>query len=71
MRKLLLFCLTFALLLAALILAPLSGATKNGPSSRRTSDGKKTTTSQAPGAPRVVTAVGFGVSRPVRVLAQE
>ncbi len=70
MRKLLLLCLTFGLLLAALILAPLSGATKNGTSSGRKPDGKKTT-KQAPTAPSVVTAVGFGVSRPVRELAQE
>jgi subtilisin-like proprotein convertase family protein len=65
MRKLLWLCLTFALLLTALILAPLSGATKNGQSRQA---GK--TAQQKTSGPRSFKAVYFGESPTVRELAQ-
>ena len=69
MRKLLWLCLTFALLLAGLILAPLSGATKNGHSNRDLQD-VKIAAQQMSSRPRSFKAVNFGVSPTVRELAQ-
>ena len=58
-----------ALLLAALTLAPLSGAAGNGDSSRDAQAGK-IAAQQAPSAPRSLQAVSFGVSPDVRELAR-
>ncbi|MCU1263814.1 MAG: hypothetical protein JWM21_132 [Acidobacteria bacterium] len=69
MRKLFWLCMTFALLLAALILAPLSGATKTGQSGKSEETGK-TAVQQKSSGPRSSKAVYFGESPTVRELAQ-
>ena len=68
MRKLFWLSLTFALLLAALILAPLSGATKSGQSNQASQAGKST--GQQKASPRLFKAVNFAETRPVRELVQ-
>ena len=67
MRKVLLLSLTFSVVLAALILAPLSGAKKNVASNNRVLPDKLTQAKQSSAA-QVVKAVSFGESKPVRDL---
>ncbi len=78
MRKLLVLCLTAALFLTALVLPPLTGATKNGKSARPASPTTgSAVTPQGEGTPIMganpwlMRAVNFGESAPVRELAKQ
>lgn len=73
MRKILLLCLTFALLLTALILAPLSGAKRNGqrvspdqPQTGRAAPQKAGNARQTGGTPIVSKAIAFAKSPALR-----